>query len=285
MRALKVFCTWVNQTGIRPDQTIDTYVGEPGTGYVRHYLVDFGEAFGGHALTHRVLYMWDGYETYIDFGSALTNLVTLGLKVHPWENLELSPYRSVGFFEADIFDPANWREVYPYEPIRESRAEDDYWAAKIVGAVTPDHLRALFAEAGYSEPGAADYLLGVLRERRRKVLEHFLYEVTPLDWHGFDGSVVTLRDVGRSLCAREDVTDEVEIRFLDGEGDEIAPPTLARSGEGTVRVPLPPEALAPPAGYLQIEARIRLEGARTPRPAQFHLRRVDGELRLVGQLH
>jgi hypothetical protein len=285
MRAMRVFCSWLNQTGIRPDQTIDTYVGEPGEGWVEHYLVDFGEAFGGHAVTHDVVYLWDGYERFIDFPAIAANLVTLGLRVHPWERLEPTPWPSVGYFEAAIFDPAKWREVYPYEPIRSSRPEDDYWAAKIVGAVTPDHLTALFRAAGYSDPEAAAYVQKTLEERRRKVLEYFLYRVSPLDPARCERGLLLLRDVGSALCDRGDVTGEVEIRWRDVEGHELAPPVAVRSEGNEVRVPLPADLLAAAGSYLRVDARVRLAGSDDPPPAQIHLRIADGEPRLAGVLH
>jgi hypothetical protein len=284
MRGLRVFCTWVNQTGIRPDQTVDTYVGEPGHGHVKHYLLDFGEAFGGHALTHDVVYMWDGYETYVDFGSVVENLVTLGMKVHPWEDLELSPYAGVGLFEAEIFEPENWREVYPYPPIRDSRPEDDYWAAKIVGAVTRAHLSVLFEDAGYSEPAAADYLIDTLMKRRQKVLEYFLYRVSPLELEALEDSELLVRDVGRELCDRKDTEGVYEIHFYDDEGRVVAPERVLRTASHILRIPVD-AAWTEASGYLRVEAYVRTESGRTPRPAQFHLRESDGEIRLVGVVH
>ena len=59
MRALRVFAAFTNHSDIRPDNTLDAYVGPKDQGHVRHYLLDFGEAFGGHGMEHQRL--WDGY--------------------------------------------------------------------------------------------------------------------------------------------------------------------------------------------------------------------------------
>jgi len=152
LRALRVFGAFINHSDMRVDNAGDFYQGSPGEGYVRHYLLDFGEAFGGHGAEHD--YLWDGYEHLFSFGEAGHNFTRLGLEVDDWERIEYTPWKSVGAFEAEHFRPERWKEVYPYEPIHRSLPEDDYWAAKIVGAITPEQIRTLVEAADYPEPGA-----------------------------------------------------------------------------------------------------------------------------------
>ena len=46
LRALKVFAAWVNHFDTKMHNSLDMYVGEPGQGYVRHYLIDFASTLG-----------------------------------------------------------------------------------------------------------------------------------------------------------------------------------------------------------------------------------------------
>ena len=56
----------------------------------------------------------------------------------------------MGAFEAELFDPATWKTASPYEPVLNSQPDDDR-AAKVVGAVTREHIEALVEAAQYPE--------------------------------------------------------------------------------------------------------------------------------------
>ena len=134
-------------------------------------MIDFGEAFAGHGAEHD--YLWHCFNHIFSFNQACTNLVTLGFKVHPWENIHYTHWKSVGAFESKTFEPEDWKEVYPYEPIRNSQAADNYWAAKIVGALTRDHLKTLVEAARYPDEAAAEYMTATCMKRRHDVLRYF----------------------------------------------------------------------------------------------------------------
>src|SRR5262249_24483827 len=114
LRALRVFGAFVNHSDMRVDNAGDFYQGASGQGHVEHYLLDFGEAFGGHGAEHE--YAWDGFEHYFSYSNAAHNFVTLGLDVQPWENIVPTPWKSVGAFGAATFEPAAWEGGYPDEP-------------------------------------------------------------------------------------------------------------------------------------------------------------------------
>ncbi len=118
LRAMRVIGAWVNHTDMKEDNTIDVYVEDGGRKYVRHYFIDFGEAFGGHGSEQGRLE--DGYEYQFDWSRQFLATVSLGLWVRPWERLEVTEWPSVGAFTWEHFDPEYWREAYPYWPIMES---------------------------------------------------------------------------------------------------------------------------------------------------------------------
>lgn len=284
LRAMRVFGAFVNHTDLRIDNSLDTYVGEPGRGYVRHYMLDFGEALGGHASEHG--WMWDGFRRYFDFGEAFTRMLTLGLVVEDWENLTYTQWPSVGAFEAELFDPATWKTVSAYEPMLFSQPDDDYWAVKVVGAVTREHLEALVRAAQYPEREAAEYVVETLMERRRKVLEYFLQEVSPIDPVAYEAGELQLRDMYRVLVGPASAPTAYDIRFYDDDGNEVAARRTVEAAGDAFSVPIPERALERGDGYMYVAVRARWGDRAAPRPAQFHLRRTaDGTVKLMGVVH
>ena len=109
LRALRVLGAFVNLQEIRPANTLDVYEGEAGHGFVRHYFLDLGQAFGGYAAGSRRY--WSGYNHYFSVKEAARNLATFGFFVGPWEEEITTAWPSVGTFEARRFEPSGWRET------------------------------------------------------------------------------------------------------------------------------------------------------------------------------
>jgi hypothetical protein len=281
LRALRVLGAWVNLQEVRPANTLDVYEGPPGRGFVRHYFLDLGEAFGGYAAGSRRY--WSGYNHNFRVKDALLNFATAGLFVGPWEDETQTAWPSVGTFEARRFDPAGWRETSAFPPIRRSRPEDDYWAAVRLAAFLPAHVEALVRSVGFPDPGAVEYMVGTLLERRRKLVEWAFARVTPLDALGVLGSDLRLQDRARVLGTA--TSTQYRAALFDGKGRSLQALTLPAEGD-EVRVPLPRLAAGSPDSYLRIEVLVVRDGRPAPRPAEFHLRPSwDGEWRLVGVVH
>jgi hypothetical protein len=284
LRGLRVFCAFVNHSDIRPDNSLSVYVGEPGEGHLVHYLLDFGEAFGGHAAERGRL--WDGFEHIFSFRTTGRRLVTLGLQVEDWERIRETPWKSVGAFESAVFRPEDWKEATPYAPIRRARPDDDYWAAKILGALTREHVETLVRAAEYPEPGAAEYVVDTLMERREKVLRFALANVSPLEPVAVDSGSLRLRDLWRALLTGgPEPPARYDVRVLDGNGHVLE--RLEAAAEASTDVVVRSSTLArlPELGYLRVQVTVSRERRDAP-PAEFHLRPgPDGSPRLVGVVH
>ena len=281
LRALRVLGAWVNLQEIRPANTLDVYEGSPGRGFVRHCFLDLGEAFGGYAASSRRY--WSGYNHNFSVKDALLNFATAGLFVGHWEDETQTAWPSVGTFEARRFDPAGWRETSAFPPIRRSRPEDDYWAAVRLAAFQPAHVEALVRSVGFPDPGAAEYMVSTLLERRRKLVEWAFARVTPLDALGISGSHLRLKDRGRAFGSA--ASAQYSVTLFDGKGRSLQTLTLRAEGDDAV-VPLPRLAAGSPDAYLRVEVLVVRDGRSAPRPAEFHLRPSwDGEWRLVGVVH
>jgi hypothetical protein len=179
LRGLRVFAAWLDHTDMKEDNGLDVYVEEDGRHFLRHYLIDFGEALGGHAAEKGR--MADGFDYAWDTESELKATFAFGLWKRPWEDRKPSPWPSIGSLATNDFDPVHWREAYPYWPFFERDAADEYWAAKIVMRFDRPMVEALVATGRLGDPKAATYLVDALMVRREKIGMAFIEAVTPLD--------------------------------------------------------------------------------------------------------
>ncbi len=281
LRALKVFCSFVNHSDIRIDNSADIYTGEPGKGHVEHYLLDFGEAFGGHGAEHD--YKWDGFEHYFSYSSAFNNFIAAGLKIHNWEKLEYTPWKSVGAFESDKFNPGEWKEVYPYLPIRSSQPADDYWAAKILAALTDEHITALVKAADYPEPDAEAYMIKTLIQRRDKVLKHFMDEVSPIEFESVNESELAFVDNENLLLDRDSDKTDYQIDLLNPQGKKIKTLTWRKTDNKRIIISLDKDINANRYSIIRIT---KLKNAHiAPSAAEFHFAVNTQNINLVGVVH
>jgi hypothetical protein len=198
LRALWLFSAWLNNTDTRRQNTLDTFVpgggAAPHLGHVRHYLIDFGDSLG--AAGYREKYVSEGYEQRVDWVAMAARWAALGLRYPYWLRTRRSPFRSVGIFESEVFDPARWSPSYPNPAFDEATARDTFWAAAVLARVTPELVAAAVAAADYREPGAAAWVTRVLLERRAKLLRHAFRPMLALvDPVVVDGWTVELTDL------------------------------------------------------------------------------------------
>jgi hypothetical protein len=179
LRGSRVFAAWLNHDDSRGLNSLDMLEGPPGARHIKHYMFDFGSIMGSGSVFAQVPRA--GNEYILEWTPALKTLVTLGLFVRPWilvDYPDVAP--SVGRFEAEFFDPAEWRPEYPNPAFDLMRPEDAFWAARLVAKFNDETLRAIVAKARYSEPAAADYIARTLIARRDKVLKTWLTAVNPI---------------------------------------------------------------------------------------------------------
>ena len=277
LRALYVFAALANWVDIGPDHTLDVYVGDPGAGYVKHYLVDFDDALGTFAARTRQL--WSGYNHLFSISDILGNLLTAGFVEKKWEKVRLTEWPSVGAFEADLFDPLEWKETMPFDPIRQSQPADRYWAAKILLALRDDHLSALVRAAGYPDAGAEDYMIETLKKRRDKILLAFLEQVSPVEIAQISGNRIRFQDLSCQLDSLDCRGTRYHVQVSDGQGTVLSDKEMVASEPGQVDVDLKAEARS---DYMIIHIRVQRPGQDVKKPAEFHFLK---NLKLVGVVH
>jgi hypothetical protein len=256
LRGLRVFAAWVSHTDMKEDNSLDMYVEEDGRKFLRHYLVDFGEALGGHAAEKGR--REDGWEYVWDWGAQTRAFFSFGLWHRPWEDVRPTRWLAVGNFTGDGFDPIRWKEAYPYIPFSEMDAADAYWGAKLLMRFDRPTIAAVVAEGQFSDPEAAAHVVDALVARRAAIAQAYLDAVTPLDELRVEGDTLCMTDmaVGHGVAS-------------DGvvEGVEGVRGSWPIGADGRACLPLPP-----PDPYTVWRLRVRRSGGTRP-IMQIHLRR------------
>ena len=90
-------------------------------------------------------------------------------------------YPSVGYFNAEYFDPSRWRPSYPNPAFLRMTLRDAYWGAKIVTSFTDADIEAIVHTGKYTDPRAERYVADVLKARRDIIGQYFFSQVNPLD--------------------------------------------------------------------------------------------------------
>ena len=179
LRAYRLFSAWINNNDVRAQNTLDMYQGEPGEGFIRHYMIDFGSSLGSGSILPKS--KKTGYEHRVDYSVMVPSIMRLGLKEPYWEANQSSEIPSIGIFESGNFDPRRWRPDLPIRALALMTDRDAFWATKIIMSFSEGAIRAVVEEGRYPEPGAAEYVVRSLRERQRKFGEIWYRRMTPLD--------------------------------------------------------------------------------------------------------
>lgn len=219
LRGLRYIYAWLNNTDPRASNSLDTFVSvpeDPDLGHVEHYLLDFGDALGASGTEPK--YRAEGYEYEVDLEALAVGLFSFGIHYRYWLPVRRSPMRSVGTFEARVFDPRRWRPAVPNPAFQHCDDDDLYWAASLISRFTPELLGAAADTAEYTEPGARDHVLTVLLQRQAKILELAFSKFLPLEDLIVRGWKVGLTDraVVADLYERDEVRYHWSIRDLGG---------------------------------------------------------------------
>lgn len=279
LRALRMISAWLGNSGFRSDNSLEVYSGAPGEGHTIHYILDFGENFGVHGLEKGRA--WDGFEYFFSWGDTARRFAGLGIPVKPWEDYKVAPGSTLAHFEADLFEPGEWKETTQFLPIRSSQPDDDYWAAKLIASVKKEHLEALFKAAGHPDENYTREVLDILAKRREKILAYAFSRVSPLEAEGLDAEKLTLKDLGAEHGVE---STEYRVRFLNAKGKKVLPEAVMAANGSTLEVATA-QGLEAAKGYLIVEVTAVRGSKEAPRPAQFHIRQSSGSPALAGVVH
>ncbi len=273
LRGMRLFAAWLNHDDSRSINTLDTYVGEPGQGHVRHHLIDFGSCLGSGST--QVQKERAGNEYIIEWGPILKSAVTLGIWDRKWRHVRYPDYPSVGRFEADFFRPELWRPEYPNPAFDRMTPEDAYWAARIIARFDDTLVRELVATGQFWDREAEEYLVQTLLKRRDKIVAHYLPQVCPLDEFAVsaDGRVLHFEDL--AAAAGLGSASPVGFRWFRFDNATGALEALGVPGETVnLAVSIPED----PAELLMVE----LEKRSTGQKLRVYLRRSASSREVAG---
>lgn len=194
LRGLRMIAAWLNHYDTKKLNTLDMYVEEGGSRFVKHHLIDLASTLGAGATGP---YPFAGFENGIDFPAMFGRALSFGLHEDTWRRLERPEnLREIGYFESEPFDPIEFKPLLPNSAFANMTTRDGYWAAKIISAFRDRHLEAVVAIGDYENPEATAYMIRTLAERRDRIARYWFDRTPPLDFFSRQGSVVRFQDLG-----------------------------------------------------------------------------------------
>jgi len=291
-RGMFVLAAWTDHIDSRQENTLAAWMTEDDQpdGYVRHYMIDFGDCFG---IVHEWEYLVRrfGHSGYLDFEHIVTDWLTLDMFSRPWFEAQEGPAgRTLGYYDVFRFEPDAWRPGYPNPSFDRHTEHDAAWMARIIARFQDPHLRALARQGRFADPVVEQELARILAGRRDRILERYLTRLSPLTWpyvrpREEGGSELCMQDLATWSGIRERETRRYSARAWVGAALEPAEaPCVTRSREHYVCVALPElAASAADPTYLVVDVIAQTPGRETTLPARAHLyAKGPGELQLVG---
>ena len=217
----------------------------------------------------------------IEFKPALKAAASLGIWDRPWRKLKYQEYESIGRFESDYFQPQHWKPDYPNPAFDKMTPQDALWATRIVMRFSDEAIRAMVETGQIDEAAAADYLAGVLIERRDKIVRHYLSQINPIDGFrvadGEKGETLDFANLGleAGLSARCEYAYQWS-RFDNRTQTNSPLGSGARTGVENIPIPDSPE------GFLRAQVRSECSDQPNWRSEVRIYRRMGPTLEVVG---
>ncbi len=281
LRGLYVMAAWTGHIDSRQENTLASFVDAGNDrGYIRHYLIDFGDCFGVLHPNDRLARGFE-HEHYIDFGTIFVDYVSAGLIVRPWQEARFGRAgRTLGYYDSHRFVPDAWAAGYPNPAFEAHTEHDAAWMARILARFSRAHLRAVVALGRFSQPSVQAELERILASRRQRILARYLTRISPLAWPAIDGTQLCLEDLAVTSGLRRARHRSYDAWIADSEPrqDRALLYVSSRVGSGRVCVRLP-------AGlrYAAVDVVASNADAERTFPARAHVYRApSGAYRVVG---
>jgi hypothetical protein len=220
LRGLGVIASWINHVDVGDKNAQDMYVEVDGRKFVKHYFLDFGSTMGSGDFVNGPFRV--GNEYIFDSHAMVRSFATLGIWRRPWEVNQSIRYPEIGYFQAELFEPENWKPNYPNLAFERMDDGDGYWGAKIVTAFNDELVAGLARSGEYSREEVTPYLESVLKRRRDAIGNYWLNRVTPLEEitiiNSESGSRLQFRDlaVERGYANRNSRSYRFSVESLTG---------------------------------------------------------------------
>jgi hypothetical protein len=282
LRGYGTFAAWLNHVDAKAINSLDTLVTENGRSFVRHHLIDFGSALGSGGVGPADY--WAGSQYLVEGKSALHQMVGFGF-VMPKQQASFYESRSIGRLTADnaSFNPETWKPRLPNQAFLHARADDKFWAAQKLVALTNPLLQAAVQSGDFRDPASEAFLVRALAERRDAIARAYLTAVNPITapvLSGYDTLTFINAAVEADLARAPQGYRATWSRFDNATGSsQLLATTTARSTEIEAPATLP----VTPGAFVMVE--ISAEGGEYPAwsiPVRAYYQRTAGSWKLVG---
>lgn len=264
LRGYFVLAALLNHDDSRSFNTLDTYVGAEGQGYLKHYLLDFSSTLGSGSDSRRRIAPQNrraGNEYIIEIKPAIATALTMGIWERPWMKVdyEYPLHPEAGRIEAEFFEPPRWKPEYPNPAFERMLLDDAFWATKIVARLTDEAIRAIVQTGRYEDPDTVEFLARIIMQRRDKIVAYYFSQLNPLDGFRVEDTALRFENLGERAGLATVEAYEYEWSTFDNDTGEIAG---IGSGEASGDpIPMPSTADRADADYLMVRLRTRAPGA------------------------
>ncbi|MCC7415606.1 MAG: hypothetical protein IT176_00585 [Acidobacteria bacterium] len=282
LRAYGVFAAWLNHVDAKAINSLDTLVTENGRSVVRHNLLDFGSTLGSGGVAPADY--WAGTQYLVEPSEILRRIAGFGLSIPAWRTAAFYESPSIGRLPLDntTFDPERWRPRVPNLAFLRARADDKFWAARRLALLTTDLLRAAVGSGDFRDPGAEEFLVRALAERRDAIVRRYLTALNPIVDPVLDEDGLSFRNaaVDADVARAPEAYHIVWSAFDNATGaSAVLGETVARSA----RVKAPADLPHAPGTFIKIElSAIGGTHASWASPVHTYFRRGPAGWALVG---
>jgi hypothetical protein len=282
LRGYRVFAAWLNQFDANAINSLDTLVNEDGRARVRHYFIDFGSTLGSGGAQPRQY--WEGYEFLVEPGRLGWQMLSFGLAPSEAQTIDLYEAPSIGRMPRDNshFDPDRWKPRVPNAAFRHARADDRFWAAQKLAAVTDDMLKAAVGAGQFGDPRSEDFLVKAIGERRDAILRAYLPAVNPIVSPALSESgSLTFRNAAVDAgVAKPPPGYRAQWYLFDNTTHERR--SLGETSGPTNNLATPRDFPSTPGVFITLELTATGGAVSWQQPVHVYFRRLDREWRLIG---
>jgi hypothetical protein len=253
LRGYGVFAAWLNHVDAKAINSLDTLVTENGRAYVRHNLIDFGSSLGSGGVGPADY--WEGTQYLVQPKLTARQIIGFGFAMPRLQTASFFESPSIGRLQRENsdFDPRSWKPRIPNQAFLHARADDQFWAAQKLAALTTDMIRAAVKAGDFRDPASEEFLVRALADRRDAIVRTYTTAINPITEPSLD------REEGlsfRNVAVEADVTraphqyHAVWSRFDNTTGDTHF---IATTSGSATHIPAPTTLPMTDGSYLKVQ--------------------------------
>jgi hypothetical protein len=282
LRGYGVFAAWLNHVDAKSINSLDTLVSEGGQLHIRHHLIDFGSALGSGGIGPADYYA--GREYLVEPGLAAKQMIAFGFAPARWRTERFYESTAIGRLAADqnTFNPAQWKPRVPNQAFLHARADDKFWAARKLAAMTTDLIAAAVRSGQFDDPKAEAFLIRGLALRRDAIVRAYLPAINPVADLRVEGDGLTFSNAAVEADVAS-APQEYRAEWSQFDNATRASTRIAETSGRTTRLDLPAGLPTRDGAFIRVAISTRHDSQPAwALPVHGYFRLRDGVWRLVG---